>query len=383
MLKDSYGDECKVCLRPFTVFRWCPGARMRYKKTEICQACAQIKNVCQTCLLDLEYGLPVQVRDHGMNVKDNLPQSDVNKEYFLQNVDNQLASSGKTEPGGAVGKAQAPSDVLMRLARTTPYYKRNRPHVCSFWVKGECKRGEECPYRHEMPTDPTDPLSKQNLKDRYYGSNDPVADKMLKQVSEMPQLTAPEDQTITSLYVGGVEGDINEKDLRGHFYQFGEVNSIHLVPAQKCAFINFTSRHSAEQAASGSFNKLVLKGHRLKVLWGKGQGSSGAGGGGKTGERSLPPVPGLPAALPAFDPDPFNLHGAPPTDPKATPTPPRGSSNPPLLPPPLPPLGTATPGPHHPLLQVCALRDLRRPNIMSTLGSPPTYQWIINRGASD
>ena len=47
---------------------------------------------------------------------------------------------------------------------------------------------------------------------------------------------------------------------RDHFYQFGEVNSIHLVPAQKCAFINFTSRHSAEQAASGSFNKLVLKG---------------------------------------------------------------------------------------------------------------------------
>ena len=25
-----------------------------------------------------------------MNVKDNLPQSDVNKEYFLQNVDNQV-----------------------------------------------------------------------------------------------------------------------------------------------------------------------------------------------------------------------------------------------------------------------------------------------------
>ena len=30
----------------------------------------------------------------------------------------------------------------MRLARTTPYYKRNAPHICSFWVKGECKRGE-------------------------------------------------------------------------------------------------------------------------------------------------------------------------------------------------------------------------------------------------
>ena len=59
----------------------------------------------------------------------------------------QVAGTDRTEPTGAVGKAQAPSDLLMKLARTTPYYKRNRPHICSFWVKGECKRGEECPYR--------------------------------------------------------------------------------------------------------------------------------------------------------------------------------------------------------------------------------------------
>ena len=40
---------------------------------------------------DLEYGLPVQVRDHALSVKDNLPQSDVNKEYFLQNMDKQVS----------------------------------------------------------------------------------------------------------------------------------------------------------------------------------------------------------------------------------------------------------------------------------------------------
>ena len=56
----------------------------------------------------------------------------------------QLAEDG---PSGSLGKAQAPSDILLKLARNTPYYKRNRPHICSFWVKGECKRGEECPYR--------------------------------------------------------------------------------------------------------------------------------------------------------------------------------------------------------------------------------------------
>lgn len=60
----------------------------------------------------------------------------------------QLANTDGTVAGGAVGKAQAPSDLLLKLARTTPYYKRNRPHICSFWVKGECKRGEECPYRY-------------------------------------------------------------------------------------------------------------------------------------------------------------------------------------------------------------------------------------------
>ena len=59
-----------------------------------------------------------------------------------------MAINDSLTPAGALGKAMAPSDMLLKLARTTPYYKRNRPHICSFWVKGECKRGEECPYRY-------------------------------------------------------------------------------------------------------------------------------------------------------------------------------------------------------------------------------------------
>lgn len=60
----------------------------------------------------------------------------------------QISNSDGTRPVGALGKATSTSDMLLKLARTTPYYKRNRPHICSFWVKGECKRGEECPYRY-------------------------------------------------------------------------------------------------------------------------------------------------------------------------------------------------------------------------------------------
>ncbi|XP_042196099.1 pre-mRNA-splicing factor RBM22-like [Callorhinchus milii] len=90
MTKEKYGKECKICSRPFTVFRWCPGARMRFKKTEVCQTCSKLKNVCQTCLLDLEYGLPIQVRDAGMSLKDDMPKSDVNKEYYTQNMEREV-----------------------------------------------------------------------------------------------------------------------------------------------------------------------------------------------------------------------------------------------------------------------------------------------------
>lgn len=121
----------QICARPFTVFRWCPGVRMRFKKTEVCQTCSKMKNVCQTCLLDLEYGtehlsvylihvstvahcphtftlafifkcsffcfplqldvgLPIQVRDTGLSVKDDMPRSDVNKEYYTQNMEREV-----------------------------------------------------------------------------------------------------------------------------------------------------------------------------------------------------------------------------------------------------------------------------------------------------
>jgi len=320
MLKDKFGKECKICLRPFTIFKWCPGAKMRYKKTEICQTCSKIKNVCQTCLLDLEYGLPIEVRDKALAIQDNLPKSDVNKEFYLQNVDKEMASTDGTVASGGVGKAQATSDLLLKLARTTPYYKRNRPHICSFWVKGECKRGEECPYRHEMPNAPDDPLANQNIKDRFYGINDPVADKMMRRAATMPKLEAPSDKTITTLYVGGIDDRMKDADLRDYFYQYGEIRSIVIASSKNCAFICYTTRQAAEMAAERSFNKVIIKGKRLKVLWGKSQEERNAGKE-STNEKAAnyAPVPGLPGALPSTSlsgdhtmEEPPNLFDTPP-----------------------------------------------------------------------
>ena len=64
--------------------------------------------------------------------------------------------------------------------------------------------------------------------------------------------------SVTTLYVGGiVDESITEKDLRDHFYQFGEVRSINLTHKNHCAFITFTTRSACEQAAEKSFNKVT------------------------------------------------------------------------------------------------------------------------------
>ena len=75
------------------------------------------------CLLDLDYNLPVQVRDTALTEEGAelaaLPESDVGKEYQLQ----RMAEDGSL--GSSFAKA-TPNDTILRLQRTGPYYKVRR-----------------------------------------------------------------------------------------------------------------------------------------------------------------------------------------------------------------------------------------------------------------
>jgi pre-mRNA-splicing factor RBM22/SLT11 len=173
--------ECHVCARVYTMFRWRPGKDARYKMTVLCQTCARLKNVCQCCIYDLEHGLPTQVRDAFVKPADELviPKSHVNREFFAMQHEKELLDN----PDGPIPRGTASMiPQQLRDARFKPYYDRNRAKVCSFFVKGACNRGASCPYRHERPVD--NELSQQNMKDRYYGVNDPVAKKMLTKYEE-------------------------------------------------------------------------------------------------------------------------------------------------------------------------------------------------------
>uniref|UniRef100_A0A8C2W1X5 Pre-mRNA-splicing factor RBM22 n=1 Tax=Chinchilla lanigera TaxID=34839 RepID=A0A8C2W1X5_CHILA len=289
MTKEKYGKECKICARPFPVFCWCPGV-------PLCQTCSKLKNVCQTCLLRPQVRPAHPGSRCRLSFKDDMPKSDINKEYYTQNM-REISNSD----GWPVGM--------------------NRPHICSSWVKGECERGEE--HRHEKPTDPDDPLADQNIKDQYYGISDPVADKLLKQASAMPPLDPPEDKTITTLYVGGLRYTIPETDLRDHFYQFAEIWMITAVQRQQCAFVQFATRQTAEVAAEKSFSKLIVNGSRLSMKWGRShiaKGKETEKDGTTDSGIKLEPVPGLPGALPppaAEEEASANYFNLPPSGPPA------------------------------------------------------------------
>jgi len=270
MQKEDYGTECKICVRPFTVFRWKAGTKGRYKSTVVCQSCAKMKNVCQTCLFDLEYGLPVEVRDRYLQEqgldKVALPESRAGRDYALQ--ERQKDKDGEDLPYNKVGK----HPMLQRLARMTPYYKRNEARICSFFVKGQCNRGQDCPFRHELPEGGE--LANQRLRDRFHGENDPLAKKILRRGEEELKLQPPEDKSITTLYLGGLEPGVKEKDIRDKFYIFGDILSIRMVPRQCCAFVTFVKREVAEEAASKLHRILDINGKRVNLMWGRPQVSA-------------------------------------------------------------------------------------------------------------
>ncbi|CAN0432269.1 unnamed protein product, partial [Ectocarpus sp. 12 AP-2014] len=108
-----------------------------------------------------------------------------------------------------------------------------------------------------MPTDRADPLAHQNIRDRFYGQDDPVAAKMMARQDDLPKLEPPEDEGISSLWLGNMADYITPEvmllcrvgDLRDAFYSFGELRSIRIVPGKDFAFVQFTTRQAAEAAA--------------------------------------------------------------------------------------------------------------------------------------
>ncbi|EZG55239.1 zinc finger protein [Gregarina niphandrodes] len=204
IIKGEADKECKVCQRPCTSFRWQPGPRARYKSSVICQMCARMQNICQVCLFDLQYGLPVQVRDQILSesrreqnpVRALAHMSAVNRDFATQRIEAEAAGLGGAAAGDTAVPAienagfdrdAAENAVLRQVARMAPYYKRNEARVCTFWLKGACNRGDRCPFKHEQDSRSRNAGSVLRIRERYFGVNDEFAQNMLASIESRKQ----------------------------------------------------------------------------------------------------------------------------------------------------------------------------------------------------
>ena len=92
-----------------------------------------MKNVCQTCLFDLDFGLPVELRDKFIDQTElvSMPKDQVNRDYWAQQMNNNIDKLELPYKNPEIQEALA--EVAKNFA---PSFKRNLPHICTFFIKG-------------------------------------------------------------------------------------------------------------------------------------------------------------------------------------------------------------------------------------------------------
>lgn len=283
MLKEDYGELCKLCTRPFTVFRWKADRTARQKRTGICLTCARLKNCCQCCMLDLSFGLPITIRDAALKMVAPGPQSEVNREYFAQNNEREIEEGRGLE--GYEKTDEKARELLRRLASSEPYYKKQRRLEAEGAEGGQkLLEGGEGSEGGHTPGPIRTADSKRSQYGSAYGSRGATpagrggrggarASKAFPSAAALPpqpqDILPPADKHITSLFVTGVEDDLPEHELRVYFSQHGALRSLVCSHRSHCAFVNFMDRAGAEAAAAACQGRAVIKGVPLRVQWGR------------------------------------------------------------------------------------------------------------------
>ncbi|KAJ3152119.1 hypothetical protein HDU86_005964 [Geranomyces michiganensis] len=78
------------------------------------------------------------------------------------------------------------------------------------------------------------------------------------------------DPTNTTIFVGGLNTQISDEELRSYFVPFGEVVYTKIPPGKGCGFVQFVHRQSAEMALA-QMNGFMIGGSRVRLSWGRSQ----------------------------------------------------------------------------------------------------------------
>ncbi|ATY62378.1 pre-mRNA splicing factor slt11 [Cordyceps militaris] len=265
MLKEDYGAECKLCTRPFTVFNWSgTRAQGRRKTTMICLTCARLKNCCQSCMLDLSFGLPIAVRDAALKMVAPGPQSDINREYFAQNNEKLIEDGHGTEEYEKTDEKAR--ELLRRLAASKPYFRKGRA-VDESELAGASTGGNAAVGAGLGGPGPI--RTKDSRAARAAGKGRAAFPSAAQLPPGPSDWLPPDDTNIMSLFVTGIEDDLPEFKLRDFFKVHGKIKSLVCSHMSHCAFVNYETRLAAEKAAAACQGRAVIAGCPLRIRWGQ------------------------------------------------------------------------------------------------------------------
>ncbi|XP_059453876.1 polyadenylate-binding protein RBP47-like [Corylus avellana] len=83
-----------------------------------------------------------------------------------------------------------------------------------------------------------------------------------------PAHQSDRDSTNTTIFVGGLDPNVTDEDLKQPFSQYGEIVSVKIPVGKGCGFVMFANRNNAEEALQ-KLNGTVIGKQTVRLSWGR------------------------------------------------------------------------------------------------------------------
>lgn len=107
------------------------------------------------------------------------------------------------------------------------------------------------------------------------------------------QLEPPVDKSIVTLWLGNVEPEMTEADIRAVIYPYGQIAAFHIVRSARCAFVEYVDREAAEGAAAQLYNACMVGGRALSVNWARPKAQTDSSAAPAASSHVMLPPPGM------------------------------------------------------------------------------------------
>jgi pre-mRNA-splicing factor RBM22/SLT11 len=289
MKRQKNGAECKICSTPFTVFKWNSekgknlNSTVSLKKTVICLTCARSKNCCQSCLLDLTFGIDLNTRDNLLKLA---KFNDVNKnknKNGIQNIDDVVTNA---------------KNLTSRLYNSRQLKERFSNTEISHLIDNEdsklkLENNLQSLINKNNNNNKLELNTKQKIKQNFNSNNSSISNKeLLSLIKSLPfngnLQYIPKNNLIKSLFFFGNPSNLSIYQIKDYFinlsseFDKSSISSLFTENTGKFGFIEFTNRKITEKIASIIYNSqikissndsykypclIIIDKHPLRICW--------------------------------------------------------------------------------------------------------------------